>query len=146
MMSASRSDFHAVNRSSSGMYDTNPPVSPRRSIVATSMADPRLSRNAPMAWHASWIATACRSRSMYSKSSGRPWSFWCFAFKTSGQVTASRPSRIALTSASLTVSLMVAPVAYGDVTASCSTSSSVRTFLTRLRYPSKVRFRPSFDG
>ena len=37
MMSISRSDFHTLKRSSIGIGCTNPPVSPRRSIVATSI-------------------------------------------------------------------------------------------------------------
>ena len=37
MMSISRSDFQTLKRSSIGIGWTNPPVSPRRSIVATSM-------------------------------------------------------------------------------------------------------------
>ena len=38
-MSASRSDFQWNIWSSSGIDDTNPPTSPRRSIVATSIAE-----------------------------------------------------------------------------------------------------------
>ena len=37
MMSMSRSDFHSLKRSSIGIGDTKPPMSPRRSIVATSI-------------------------------------------------------------------------------------------------------------
>ena len=36
-MSISSSDFHTLKRSSIGIGCTNPPVSPRRSIVATSI-------------------------------------------------------------------------------------------------------------
>ena len=61
---------------------------------------------------------------MYSTSSGGPRSLSCLAFMTSRQVMISRPSRIAVISASLTRSLIVAPVAYGVIVASLSSSSS----------------------
>ena len=51
----------------------------------------------------------------------------------SAQPIDSRPSRIAMISPSLTMSLMLAPVAYGEMVASLSTCSSFSSFLTRLR-------------
>ena len=71
----------------------------------------RRTLKAVTAWHASWTATAWRSRSMYSTSSGGPRSLSCLALITSGQVMTSRPLRMAWMSDSLTRSLMVAPVA-----------------------------------
>ena len=87
-----------------------------------------LVRNATSAWQASCTATACRSRSMYSTSSGGPSSLSCLALITSGQVMTSRPFLIAVMSDSLTRSLMVAPVAYGVIVASLSICSSVSSF------------------
>ncbi len=84
-----------------------------------------LVRYATIAWQASCTATACRSRSMYSTSSGGPSSLSCLALTTSGQVIVSRPSRIAVISASFTRSLIVAPVAYGVIVASLSSCSGV---------------------
>ena len=49
---------------------------------------------------------------------------------TSAHVIVSRPSRMAVISASLTRSLIEAPVAYGVMTASFSTCSSVSSWLT----------------
>ena len=130
MMSASRSERHWTNWSSGGIEETNPPMSPRRSIVAMSITMCRRVRYAATAWHASWIATACRSRLTYSLSSGRPCSFSCFARVTSAQLITSRPSRIAITSASFTMSWMLAPVAYGVMVASLSMSAGVRSCCT----------------
>ena len=79
------------------------------------------------------MATAWRSRSMYSTSSGGPNVFSSLALIRSGQVIVSRPSRIATTNASLTRSLIDAPVAYGVMTASLSTCSSVISCLTLSR-------------
>ena len=72
------------------------------------------------AWQASWTATWWRSRSPYVQSSGMPWVLMCLAFSMSAHVMVSRPSRMAMISASLTMSLMMAPVAYGEITASRS--------------------------
>ncbi len=68
-------------------------------------------RYAATAWQASCTATACRSRSMYSTSSGGPSCLSRLARVTSDQVMVSRPSRIAVISDSFTRSLIVAPVA-----------------------------------
>ena len=56
--SISRSVFHCTNWSSGGIDDTNPPTSPRRSIVARSIVMCLRRWNAATAWHASWTATA----------------------------------------------------------------------------------------
>ena len=68
-------------------------------------------RYAATAWQASWTAIAWRSRSMYSTSSGGPSSLRCLAAMTSAHPMTSRSSRMALIRASLTRSLIVAPVA-----------------------------------
>ena len=65
------------------------------SIVAMSISMWRRVAQARTAWQASWTATAWRSRSMYSTSSGGPSSLSCLAFMTSFQVMTSRSSRMA---------------------------------------------------
>ncbi len=87
-------------------------------------------RKATTAWQASCTATACRSRSMYSTSSGGPRSLSCLARITSFHVMISRPSRMAMISASFTRSLIVAPVAYGVMVASLSMCSGVSSWAT----------------
>ena len=52
---------------------------------------------------------------------------------TSAQLMTSRPSRIAITSASFTMSWMLAPVAYGVIVASLSISSGVSSCWTFAR-------------
>jgi hypothetical protein len=87
----------------------NPPISPRRSIVTMSMAAWVRSRWAATACEASWIATAQRSRTTYSWSSGGPNCLSALACQTSANDTSSRPSRMAWIRASLTRSLIFAP-------------------------------------
>ena len=79
------------------------------------------------------MATAWRSQSAYFQSSAGPLFFRCLAFKASAYSTVSRPSRIATMRASFTTSLIVAPVAYGDISASFSTSSGVSECFTLSR-------------
>ena len=59
--SASYSERQWVKRSSGGMWDTNPPTLPRRSMVAMSIMRWRLTRCRATAWQASWMARAWRS-------------------------------------------------------------------------------------
>ncbi len=99
-------------------------------MVAMSISRWKRVTYATTAWQASCTATACRSRSMYSTSSGGPSCLSRLARSTSDQVMTSRPSLMAVMSDSLTRSLMVAPVAYGVIVASlsiCSGLSSCHT-------------------
>jgi len=133
-------------RSTTGTRDTNPPTSPRRSMVATSIWKSAFKRYAAIAWQASWMAMACRSRSTYSNPSVTPCSFRLLAATMSRHSITSRPSRKAAINPSLTMSLMTAPDAYGLDVASRSMSVSVSEFFTLSRYPRYVRMRPSRDG
>ena len=132
-MSDSYSDCHSVNWSSGGIEATIPRYVPPFSMVAMSISMCRRVRYAMTAWQASCTATAWRSRSMYSTSSGGPSSLSCLALMTSFHVMTSRPSRMAMISDSLTRSLIVAPVAYGVIVASLSISSAVSSCRTLAR-------------
>ena len=107
----SRSERHWTNWSSGGIEETKPPTSPRRSIVAMSIthvpAGPvggdRVARLVDRR------RRAARGRRTRCRPGGRAPSAASRAM-TSAQLMTSRPSRIAITSASFTMSWMLAPV------------------------------------
>ena len=82
---------------------------------------------------ASWMAVSYCSSLVAAMPSGMPCTLNTRASITSGHVTKSRPWRMATISASFTMSLIMAPDAYGDMSARLSTCSGVSTLRTLAR-------------